>query len=437
MNTNELNKFDQLLKSKIENHKEVFNAGDWSKLEEKLPSSSPKSIWSNPWLWSGAAAIAIIATVLCINNNLKNESQVEQKSPERNTPSTELSLIEKDNDHSYSKDVDLDLNENVDNLKVNPLESEKPLSNQKIIKPETTASKNPDTDVNPTATVKPDNETKVNLSPTVTPEDFAIAISVEKPVAHIFCKSTEQCVNSKFIFETTSQNDVDYLWDFGDENYSKEQNPTHKFSEPGSYKVSLIVRSKIDNTVLTKAKEVLITVQEAPKVNFETEVIVSNGIPTHSFINTTDRAISWSWNLGDGNISNDKDPYHNFKRKGYYNVSLTAINEEGCSKTHTRKIYGENDYNLLAPNSFTPNGDGINDFFIPEALKVMDVEFSMSIFSQTDGLLFETKSNNIPWDGINNQNGEKCANGNYIWIVTLTNAQGKIEQYKGAVLILE
>jgi gliding motility-associated-like protein len=260
---------------------------------------------------------------------------------------------------------------------------------------------------------------------------------VKKPDAQIFCKVKEQCAGSIFVFETTSQKDVDYLWSFGDEKFSKEQNPTHKFETAGSYKVGLIVRSKIDNSALTKAKEILIHVIELPNVSFETEETVNMGIPVLSFINTTDKANKWSWNLGDGNISSDKDPYHNYKRKGYYNVSLTATNKEGCISTKSKKVHIENDYNLLAPNSFTPNGDGINDFFIPEALKVMDIEFSMSVYSQADGLLFETKSVNSPWNGMNNQTGDKCKEGNYIWVVTLTNNKGQTEQYKGAVLILE
>ena len=439
MNTNELNKFDQLLKSKIENHKEDFNASDWAKLEAKLPTSAPKSIWSNPWLWSGAATIAIIATALFLYDGSSNNKSAQEKASGQDNSSMELSAIEKENTNTTidKKEVVTNSIETPENSTTKPSTKEETKTESNINKTETTASNKPSTEINSTPQVGNEQGPKVDLSPSVTPEDFAKAVAVEKPIAHIGCKHTEQCINNKFNFESTTQSNVDYLWDFGDEKYSKEQNPSHKYAEPGSYKVSLIVRSKIDNTVLTKAKEILISVLDAPNVNFELEEITTNGVPAHSFINTTDRASIWSWNLGDGNISSEKDPYHNYKRKGYYNVSLTASNEDGCSKTFSKKIFIENDYNLLAPNSFTPNGDGINDFFIPEALKVMDVEFSMSIYSQTDGLIFETKSNNIPWDGVNNQNGEKCNYGNYIWIVTLTTPQGQTEQYKGAVLILE
>ena len=120
--------------------------------------------------------------------------------------------------------------------------------------------------------------------------------------------------------------DVDYLWSFDDGNYSKNENPSHLFTNPGSYKISLIVRSKIDNSVMTRSNDQLLIVHAKPNVDFEWEMNEENGIPYTSLINLTDKGTSWSWNFGDGSISIEKDPNHTYRNKGQYLVTLTATN---------------------------------------------------------------------------------------------------------------
>jgi len=201
--------------------------------------------------------------------------------------------------------------------------------------------------------------------------------------------------------------------------------------------VSLIVRSAIDNSILTKATDELVIVNPMPKVDFNFELKENNGIPTTSFINLTDKGYKWNWNTGDGNAYTSKDPDHLYYRKGKYNVTLTVENEFGCSKAFTKPVDIKEDYNLLAPNSFTPNGDGINDFFIPEALRVMDVQFNLTIISINEGVIFESNSLSNPWNGNNQRTGSNCGEGTYKWVVSFVNSKGKTEQFTGAVLLLK
>lgn len=52
-----------------------------------------------------------------------------------------------------------------------------------------------------------------------------------------------------------------------------------------------------------------------------------------SFTNTTENAVEYWWNFGDGTTSNEENPIHEFFIPGSYEVSLTALNEAGCSET--------------------------------------------------------------------------------------------------------
>ena len=70
---------------------------------------------------------------------------------------------------------------------------------------------------------------------------------------------------------------------------------------------------------------------------------------------------------------------------------------------------------VFVPNSFTPNGDGQNDFFMPvgESGNIVSVE----VFSRWGEVLFQSKNVSNPmWDGTNGKNA--CPDGTYYYVVT-------------------
>ena len=54
----------------------------------------------------------------------------------------------------------------------------------------------------------------------------------------------------------------------------------------------------------------------------------------------------------------------------------------------------------------------------------------MTVYSQTEGLVYNTKNIDQPWDGTNQKAGTKCKEGSYVWVVKITNEKGQTEQYK-------
>ena len=64
----------------------------------------------------------------------------------------------------------------------------------------------------------------------------------------------------------------------------------------------------------------------------------------------------------------------------------------------------------FAPNTFTPNGDGVNDVFKPIfALGFIPIDYLLSIYDHWGHVIFSTKDYKASWDGSN------CMNGHYIW----------------------
>jgi gliding motility-associated-like protein len=443
MNKNELNNFDQLLKGKLDELQPVYDPKSWDALEKQLPKKSTP-LYKNPWIIGSvaAASAAILTFALMPGDSVETTYQPNQKVSQHTeisavdtkesleintTPEMELTttdsktVIVNSHDNTTTKNTDKELISETD---VNPsttIENEVPLTEPSIVEEHTSE-------------ITPAAEDPIAAEIPVVPQ---IELEIVKPNSDYIVDQAEGCLGTTFTFSTLSQAKVDYLWSFGDGTFSKENNPTHSYKKAGSFKVNLIVRSNIDNSVLSQSKDQLINVLPIPTISFSNELLNSDGIPETSFINTTDKATTWSWNFGDGYISSEKDPYHSYRLKGMYAVSLTATNEEGCTSTLSQQIAVTEDYNLLAPTSFTPNGDGINDNFMPAALEILDASFSLSIFSTTEGLVFESSSTDNKWDGNNKQTGAQSPTGNYIWVVKLINSDGNTEQYKGALLLLK
>ncbi len=442
MENNNLDKFESMMKDALNSHQESYAPSSWDALEKRLPKTKTP-LFKSPWLWGAAAVIGIALplSVVLMNkteNTLTDTSKIEDSaySNEKNEVNSSIEI---------NKTVSSNNNETSDNDQIaevfNALKTDGNTtpnnSNENSNKGTSSETKNPSPNLIETTPKEIVNPNGNNFSGLNQNGGKGVELTVIKPTADFTISTKEVCEGNQILLTTQKQNDVDYLWSFGDGTYSKDQNPKHIYENAGSYVVSLIVRSSIDNNILTKATDELIVVNPLPKIDFNFELKDNQGIPITSFINLTDKGYKWNWNTGDGNAYTSKDPDHLYYRKGKYNVTLTVENEFGCTKAFTKPVDIKEDYNLLAPNSFTPNGDGINDYFIPEALKVMDVQFTMAIISINEGVIFESNSLSNPWNGNNQRTGTICGEGTYKWVVSFINSKGKTEQFTGAVLLLK
>lgn len=431
---------DEIIKDKLNQQSYEFTQADWVSFESKQTASSATGGSGLKWLLGGAAAITVIAIASYF---LLSEQNFNSSSNEKGTQ-----IANQTNQSVHDENTTIEDNTN------NTVNSDNIISNNTSDKDEANTSKttgiNQNNHTNPT-----ENNTNNTLTNVVSNENNdqkevasnessntettthngSTSKEVAIPSAVIMSGNLSICPGESVAFETIEQSDVIYSWSFGDNTYSNNRNISHTYNNPGKYAVSLIVTSTIDHSVLSKSKDVLVEVLPAPNTNFEIIYLEDEIMPSVQMV-SSEMLPSYYWDFGDGTNSTEASPVKSFKRKGYYNITLTSKNHEGCKASTSHKAVIKEDYNLLAPNSFTPNGDGINDFFIPEALKTMDVEFTMNIYSQNEGLIFESKNINQQWDGRNQQNGTNCGEGTYIWVVSLVNSQGKSEQYKGAVLLL-
>ena len=98
---------------------------------------------------------------------------------------------------------------------------------------------------------------------------------------------------------------------------------------------------------------------------------------------------------------------------GEYEVCLIAYASETCTDTacHTIVVQGSG---YWVPNTFTPDGNGLNDFFFPVLGNPDPEEFRFMIFDRWGQPLFSTENPAVHWDG-NFSNGTEVPIGVYVW----------------------
>ncbi|MBI2966461.1 MAG: gliding motility-associated C-terminal domain-containing protein [Bacteroidetes bacterium] len=179
-------------------------------------------------------------------------------------------------------------------------------------------------------------------------------------------------------------------------------------------------------------------------VLFNNRIIINDSIPPVSagfyetyltmadiqFSNLSSGAISYSWDFGDGQSSGSYSPLHKFEGAGDYEVALVAFNEWGCTDT-VKKII-----TVIFPNVFTPNGDGINDFFYFNEKLDSGRDFDFHIFNRWGVRLFHGTKDNPVWDGKTTWNTD-APEGTYYYILEIPGS-GDIEKrsYSGFVMLM-
>jgi gliding motility-associated-like protein len=250
---------------------------------------------------------------------------------------------------------------------------------------------------------------------------------------NIHLNSQSICSNEALVVSLGSSSaPVEITWDFGDGTTAEGPTAMHVYNEAGNYQLSLTARSVLNEELLNK-ESYMIQVNPTPLAQFEMKMADNMlAYPKVDFISQSEDASSLEWVFNDENIENSQRVEKMYAKKGSYSVGLIVSNQFLCSDTAVTYFIIENDYNLLAPNAFSPNGDGINDTFIPQAIPYLNQEFTLQVFDPKTGqMIFETSNFDLPWNGRFMNNGNRLGDGAYAWSVIMED--GSV--YKGTILI--
>jgi gliding motility-associated-like protein len=220
-------------------------------------------------------------------------------------------------------------------------------------------------------------------------------------------------------FTNTTDSAVTYYWNFGDpvsgaNDTSTLISPSHLYSSGGNYTVTLIATNAYgctDTLVMPNAVQVpnAATANASINSNFLTTldpVLLLNNNSTH--------AVSYLIFFGDGDslATSSPGPYsHAYDSLGTFTITLIALNPDGCHDTTWLTVTIEEPTTCFIPNAFTPNGDGVNDFFMVYGVNIKQMK--LLIFDRWGLLLFETTDQGNGWDGT--YKGARVQEDVYVW----------------------
>jgi gliding motility-associated-like protein len=206
-----------------------------------------------------------------------------------------------------------------------------------------------------------------------------------------------------------------YYWTFGDGSNDTIKHPQHIYTEYGTYDVTLTVVS-IWGCDSTMFKPAMITVYPKPVADFTAspELILAtiDSTFTIQFTDNSTFATSWNWDFVDpasGNgTSSQENPIHSFSHEGKYDVTLIVTSNHGCKDTITKRVELIDD-RLKYENVFTPNNDGVNDYFVIKNCEKYP-ENKLIVFNRWGVKLFEKYHYRNDWDAYG------VADGTYFFI---------------------
>jgi gliding motility-associated-like protein len=221
-------------------------------------------------------------------------------------------------------------------------------------------------------------------------------------------------------------NKVDSVkWDFGDSTFSTEIHPLHAFPAAGKYQVKAVIYNNCFTDTATA--EVTITTDKRVKIP---ETIKDSVICTGTTLfmdATTSGAKTYLW--GGGN----NQPIQKIAVSGMYQIEVR--NECSIDRKSFKVTIEDCNCEIFIPNAFTPNNDGLNDFFKP-TVKCLAADFQFRVFNRYGQKVFETMDKKDKgWSGKIKQ--EPAANGTYTWTLQYRNPNTKkMISQRGTVFLI-
>jgi gliding motility-associated-like protein len=150
------------------------------------------------------------------------------------------------------------------------------------------------------------------------------------------------------------------------------------------------------------------------------------------FENTSQNANFYQWVFSTGFQSFNTHVTYTFPNAGAYNITLYAENEIGCTDMVTRTINIRPEHYIYVPNTFTPDGSRINDFFSARTINV--VELQVAIFNRWGEAVYTSQDVDFRWDG--KFNGNPVPDGTYVYRIEYTTIDGEKGNILGHVNVL-
>lgn len=141
----------------------------------------------------------------------------------------------------------------------------------------------------------------------------------------------------------------------------------------------------------------------------------------------------FEWDFGDGELSDEQNPFHQYAYDSVFYVKLVA--ESGapdfCVDSITKPLEIYQPLLIVVPTAFTPNGDRLNDEFKISSLGAYS--YDLYIYSRTGTQIYSSSNIEESWDGTSRYGN--CTEGVYAYVIRAKDWKGVIHEKKGTVML--
>lgn len=215
------------------------------------------------------------------------------------------------------------------------------------------------------------------------------------------------------------------------------------FADSGKYAITLTVNNPNTGCSNAVTKPNYIEVYDQPDASFYANPSKTSILdPNINFINTTQGASSYYWDFGDpaaingSNTSIVTNPSHGYTYVGPYTVHLITTSSKGCKDTAQILVEITPDFALYIPNTFTPDGNGLNDMFQPLGVGIDEENYRMDIFDRWGENVFTSNNFRKGWDGTIKGNSKLAPQGVYTYKIIVRDLQGGKHPFVGHVTVI-
>jgi gliding motility-associated-like protein len=226
------------------------------------------------------------------------------------------------------------------------------------------------------------------------------------------------CVEHTVNFTNMSTEQFNCVWDFGDGTTGTGcAVVANNYQNAGLFDVTLTVTSAAGCTTAETYLD-YINVTPEPIAAFAYSPGEIDLVNTEvNFTNSSLNATNYTWSFGDNSAqSNAENPTHMFPEIGDRSYTVTLVAESlGCIDQTSVIIYVQDQLLFFVPNIFTPDGNNINNKFLPVFSSGLDIyDYHLTIFNRWGELVFESYNVDYGWTG-HFGTGGLVNDGTYVW----------------------
>ncbi|MBC7410894.1 MAG: gliding motility-associated C-terminal domain-containing protein [Bacteroidia bacterium] len=230
-----------------------------------------------------------------------------------------------------------------------------------------------------------------------------------------------------------------YEWIFNDYNLLKKSddkatnaNTQHCYTNASD--TTQLHSPKLIVTTTTGCKDTLVftdrvVVYALPQAGFSISANVINMLnPEVKISDKSHLATTIVWNYGndDKQLITNTNPLkpinefmYSYADSGTYTIIQIVATPQGCIDSSKNTVLVMPTYSLYIPNVFTPDGDGLNDYFMVRGTNIKDVV--LTVYNRYgERIALVQNANTIGWDGTDIRYNKPCQQETYNWKLEYT-----------------